>query len=76
MRLGEALPGLHYVGWNVLVSRDGYAVIEGNNRPDVSVQIHGPLLTDERVRRFMHVHGRRLHGSQGPPSHVSVRGGT
>jgi len=53
LRAMRALPGSQYVAWDVAVTRDGMTVIEGNNRGDVILQIHQPLLLDERVRRVM-----------------------
>jgi hypothetical protein len=42
-----------YVGWDLVITDDGFSVIEGNNRTDVNLlQIHRPLLVDERVVRF------------------------
>jgi len=51
-RAAAALPGHRYVGWDLAVTEDGFSIIEGNNRGDVVVQMHGPLLVDERLRRF------------------------
>jgi hypothetical protein len=50
--------GCHCIGWDVVVTPDGFSVIEGNNRPDVhQLQVHRPLLVDDRVRRFFAHHG-------------------
>lgn len=47
-----------YVGWDIIVTDDGYKIIEGNNYSDVNLlQIHRPLLADPRVRRFYLYHG-------------------
>lgn len=44
---------LKYVGWDVVVTLDGVKVIEGNNYSDVNIlQIHQPLLQNERVKKF------------------------
>jgi hypothetical protein len=51
-RAAAALPGSRYVGWDVVITPDGFSIIEGNNRADVVIQIHGPMLVDERLRRF------------------------
>jgi len=57
VELASKLPFLPYIGWDVVVTEDGYALIEGNNRPGVSsLQVHGPLLEDPRVRRFYERH--------------------
>ena len=52
LRAAAALPGSRYVGWDLAVTQDGLSIIEGNNRGDVLVQMHGPLLLDERMRRI------------------------
>jgi hypothetical protein len=41
-----------YVGWDVMITQDGFVVTEGNSCPDLGHQIFGPLLEDERVRAF------------------------
>lgn len=48
---------LPYVGWDVMVTDDGFTIIEGNKyaNPDV-LQVHGPLLTDPAVRAFFERH--------------------
>lgn len=49
---------LDYVGWDVVVTTDGIKIIEGNNYSDVNfLQIHQPLLSDERVKEFYRHHG-------------------
>jgi hypothetical protein len=41
------------VGWDVMVTDDGFQVIEGNKFSDVQVlQVHRPLPDDRRVRDF------------------------
>jgi hypothetical protein len=56
-RVTTTLEGLHCVGWDVAVTQDGFQIIEGNNRPDTAMQLHGPFLTDERTRRVFEAHG-------------------
>ncbi|MBO6834754.1 MAG: hypothetical protein JJ878_01970 [Alphaproteobacteria bacterium] len=52
------LPVLKYVGWDAVVTEDGYRLLEGNNYSDVNLlQVHGPLLRDRRVRSFYARHG-------------------
>jgi hypothetical protein len=53
LRAMRALPGSRYVGWDVVVTPDGMTVLEGNNRGDVILQVHQPLMLDERVRKVM-----------------------
>ena len=55
-------PGLQYVGWDVVVARDGPVLIEGNNKSDVNlIQAHRPLLANSRVRSFYERHGLLRH---------------
>lgn len=49
---------LKYVGWDVVVTDNGIKIIEGNNYSDVNIlQIHQPLLSDQRVKKFYEHHG-------------------
>jgi hypothetical protein len=53
-------PMIPYVGWDLLVTDDegSFTIIEANSYPGLkSIQVHGPLLADERVRRFYARHG-------------------
>ncbi|ELZ09998.1 sugar-transfer associated ATP-grasp domain-containing protein [Natrialba aegyptia] len=50
---------LPYIGWDVIVTDDdgSFSVIEANSYPGLkSIQVHGPLLADDRVRRFYERH--------------------
>lgn len=58
-RLANAMPGVHFAGWDVIVTPQGFTIVEANNRSDVVLQMHGPLLLDERARRFMREYGVR-----------------
>lgn len=56
--LSRSLPVLKYVGWDVVVTEDGFRILEGNNYPDVNLlQVHRPLLADRRVRKFFGRYG-------------------
>jgi hypothetical protein len=47
-----------YVGWDIVVTRCGFQIIEGNNYSDVNLlQVHRPLLVDPRVRAFYKTYG-------------------
>jgi hypothetical protein len=47
-----------YVGWDVIVTTDGFVVLEGNRYSDVNLlQVHRPLLVDERTRAFFRKYG-------------------
>ncbi len=41
-----------YIGWDVLITPNGFAVFEGNSYPALGYQIFEPLLVDPRVRAF------------------------
>ena len=58
VRLGNKLPFLPHVGWDVIATDQGFVIIEGNNRPAVNIiQLNGPLLADPRVAEFYRRHG-------------------
>jgi hypothetical protein len=49
---------LPYVGWDVVVTEEGFTVIEGNKFPAVAAaQIHQPLLAQPGMRAFYAEHG-------------------
>ncbi len=55
--VANAYSFIPYVGWDVVVTDDGFKVLEGNSFTGVTLfQVHGPLLSDSRVRRFYEYH--------------------
>lgn len=57
LELLEALPMFTYVGWDVMVTHDGFYIIEGNPAPVVvSLQLTRPALSDPRVKHFISHH--------------------
>ena len=53
LSLAARVPYIAYIGWDVVVTDDGYCIIEGNSASDIDLlQIHGPLVSDPRVRSF------------------------
>ena len=56
LEMAESLRFLKFVGWDVVVTRDGFCVIEGNNPPDSVTQRDHPFLADPRIRRFLEYH--------------------
>lgn len=49
-----------YAGWDIIVTDDAgsFKLIEANSHSGAkSLQVHAPLLTDERVRNFYKTHG-------------------
>lgn len=61
LEIADACSFVPYVGWDLIVTDDGsFTVIEANSYPGLkSIQVHGPLLTDDRIRRFYQRHGVR-----------------
>lgn len=56
--VARSLPFLPYIGWDVVVTEDGFRILEGNKYPDVHIlQVHRPLLADDRIRAFYRRHG-------------------
>jgi hypothetical protein len=53
------LPMVLMCGWDVAVDESGAVrALEGNGQPSTNqMQVHRPLLTDERVRAFFRAHG-------------------
>ena len=46
------------IAWDLLPTAEGFSIIEGNPIPGMSaMQIHGPMLTDPRVRKFYEYYG-------------------
>ncbi|MFP8953664.1 sugar-transfer associated ATP-grasp domain-containing protein [Natrialbaceae archaeon A-arb3/5] len=59
LEMADACSFVPYVGWDVIVTGDdgAFTVIEANSYPGLkSIQVHGPLLDTERVRRFYERH--------------------
>lgn len=58
MEVCRHVPYLRYVGWDLVVTTDGFKLVEGNHFPGLSPnQAHGPLLADPRVMRFYKAYG-------------------
>ncbi|MEX2643598.1 MAG: sugar-transfer associated ATP-grasp domain-containing protein [Acetobacterales bacterium] len=49
---------LRYVGWDVVVTEDGFSILEGNNFSGLRyLQVHRPMLSNPRVAAFYLRHG-------------------
>jgi hypothetical protein len=58
LAIARSLPFLRYVGWDIVVTANGFSVLEGNSYSGVNLfQIHGPLLADPKVAAFFRRHG-------------------
>lgn len=41
------------IAWDIVPTQSGFTILEGNSMPGMPViQVHGPILTDPRIRRF------------------------
>jgi D-alanine-D-alanine ligase-like ATP-grasp enzyme len=51
--MAEELSSLPRVGWDVVVTDDGFELLELNTHAGVeTLQVHRPVLADPRTRRF------------------------
>lgn len=59
LEMAATFSHIPYVGWDVLVTGpEEFVILEGNKNTDVDLlQVHRPLLRDERARRFYERHG-------------------
>lgn len=57
LSLSNRLAYIPNIGWDIVPGDDGFVIIEMNGAPSLSIQVHGPLLTDPRVRRYYEHHG-------------------
>jgi len=54
----RAHPAIAYVGWDVVITADGFTVIEGNRGAGIQTQMFGfPFGRDERIVAFLAHHG-------------------
>jgi hypothetical protein len=66
LEIAAALHFIPYIGWDIIVTENGFQIIEANNCPDLLMfQIHGPLLANPRTRRFFESHVARLTRQDG-----------
>jgi hypothetical protein len=53
LKIANALAMVPYMGWDIVVTEKSFKVLEINSLPGTdTLQVHGPLLDDERLRRF------------------------
>lgn len=56
----RCFPEATCVGWDLLITDDGFSILEANAPPGIVVsQAHAPLLADPRTARFFASHGFR-----------------
>ncbi len=64
LTMARGLAFVPYIGWDIVVTADGFKVIEGNNCPGINlIQVHFPLLKDARIRRFYERRLAMLNGN-------------
>jgi len=67
LAIAARFPEAPAVGWDLVVTREGPCVLEGNSPPQVAVwQVHRPLLRDPRTRRFYEAYGVRRRSDPTP----------
>jgi len=65
VEMADSLAMVPYMGWDIVVTEDGFKVMEINSLSDIDMyQIHKPLLEDERIRRFYAMHISSLRSSR------------
>ena len=53
LQAASHLPFCPCIGWDVVITEDGFSILEANPIPGlIIVQIHTPLLIDPRTRQF------------------------
>jgi hypothetical protein len=58
LHFAAQMPYLPFIGWDIVMTADGYSILETNPGSGFGViQVHHPLLVDVRVARFFQAHG-------------------
>ncbi|WP_122090205.1 sugar-transfer associated ATP-grasp domain-containing protein [Halalkalicoccus subterraneus] len=58
VEIAERLSYIPYIGWDIVVTGEGeFSIIEANNNTSAAIQIHEPLLCNDRARQFYLDHG-------------------
>lgn len=53
LEIAKYLSFIPYIGWDVVITEEGFKILEGNDFPSLAIiQMHSPLLKDPQVRRF------------------------
>jgi hypothetical protein len=66
LRTARCFPGAPCVGWDAIITDDGFSILEGNSPPGLYVwQVHAPLLANPRIARFFAASGFRVPGGAG-----------
>ncbi|ADJ15613.1 sugar-transfer associated ATP-grasp domain-containing protein [Halalkalicoccus jeotgali] len=58
LAIADHLSYIPYIGWDLVVTDAGeFSIIEANNNTSALIQVHEPLLREDRTRRFYKRHG-------------------
>jgi len=58
LKAASHFPFCPFIGWDVVITEDGYSILEANTLPALAVvQVHTPLLKDPRSRQFFQYQG-------------------
>lgn len=58
LRIAQRCYFVPYIAWDVVPMEDDFLILEGNSNSDVNLlQVHGPLFTNHRVKRFFEHYG-------------------
>lgn len=53
-----SMPGIKYIGWDIIIQKKEFKILEGNSRPGMRIlQINNPLLDNRRVKEYCNKHG-------------------
>lgn len=65
LKIADTLAVVPYMGWDVIITEDGFKVLEINSLPGINlIQFFKPLLADERTRRFYSMHIPAIRNSR------------
>jgi hypothetical protein len=58
LRFAAHFPFVPCIAWDIVPLDSGFSIIEGNSIPGMPViQVHGPVLQDDRIRKFYKCYG-------------------
>jgi hypothetical protein len=53
LSISQSLSFIPYIGWDIVLTNEGFTIIEANDGPDIKLhQVHQPLLANPRVKKF------------------------
>lgn len=55
LQMAKSIDFIKYIGWDIVPMENDFLVLEANSNSDLNlIQIHGGLLSDERIAKFFH----------------------